>query len=274
VRRYVEAEFSGFGARLFRAYVHPPPPGAAPGTAAVADVYLDYVMGRPKLGDAMRAMLGAPPRAVEDGAGRSVSIRFSPAAADMFGDSRTSDAATRAVNASQLLQPQASDNTSSPRLPDQQASLRPSGSAATVGPGARIAGGYVSTVEVAVDGAVKVPPVLAALAVDLGNKISMTLPKGWSEDLVRQYVEAEFSRVGARVHHIYVHQRQHGSSPCVFAAADVYLDYRMAKPKLAEAIVAMLATPPKTVDDGAGGTAVISFGPTVRFANSHFLVSS
>ena len=76
VRRYVEAEFSGVGARVFRAYVHPPPLGAAPGTAAVADVHLDYAMGRPKLEEAVRAMLGAPPRVVEDGAGGSATVRF------------------------------------------------------------------------------------------------------------------------------------------------------------------------------------------------------
>ena len=69
VRRYVEAEFGSVGARVFRAYVHPPPPGAVRGAAAVADVHLDYAMGRPKLGNAVSAMLGAPPRRPSAGSG-------------------------------------------------------------------------------------------------------------------------------------------------------------------------------------------------------------
>jgi hypothetical protein len=267
VRRYVEAEFSGVGARVFRAYVHLPPPGAARGAAAVADVYLDYSMGRPKLGNAMSAMLAAPPRAVEDGAGGSVSIRFSTGAADALGGGGATDAAATAANASRL--PQASVGTSSPRAHAQQALLseagadQSSGSASASWPGAPFAGGPSSAADNA--GATIAPPELEALAAGAGNKISMTCPRGWSEDSVRRYVEAEFGGVGARVHSARVHARPPGSSPCVTVAADVYLDCRMAKPKLAEAIAAMLAAPPKVVDYGAGGIAIISFGPTVRF---------
>ena len=271
VRRYVEAEFSGVGARVFRAYVHPPPPGAAPCTPAVADVYLNFSMGRPRLGEAVRAMLAAPPRAVEDGAGGSVLIRFSPGAADVFGGGGTTNAATATVKAAQLPLPQASVGSSSPRSFGQQVSPGPSaplassGSPSAVGTGANIARGHFPAVDDAVEGVANLPPVLAALVVDLGNRSSMTCPKGWSEDSVRQYVEAEFSGVGARVHGSQVHRSPSDASPCVSATADVYLDCHMAKPQLLEATVAMLTADPKTVDDGAGGSAIISFGPTVRF---------
>jgi hypothetical protein len=74
VRHYVEAEFRAVGARVYRAHVHPPPPGAAPGAAAVADVLLDFAMGRARLGEVLRAMLAAPPRAVDDGTAKGAAI--------------------------------------------------------------------------------------------------------------------------------------------------------------------------------------------------------
>ena len=72
-RRYVEAEFCHVDAKVHRAYVdrHRRPAGEA----AVADVFLDFEMGRPQLARAMAAMLSAPPRTLE-AAGRDVAVCF------------------------------------------------------------------------------------------------------------------------------------------------------------------------------------------------------
>jgi hypothetical protein len=81
VRHYVESEFRHVGARVYRAYVHPPPPGAPPCTAAVADVLLDFSMGRARIGEAVKAMLAAPPLPVpvDDFTNGAVMICFHPA---------------------------------------------------------------------------------------------------------------------------------------------------------------------------------------------------
>ena len=65
MRRYVEAEFSSAGVRVHGVVVRQPPPGAAAtAVVVVADVLLDYRMGPQRLGEAIEAMLAAPPKAV------------------------------------------------------------------------------------------------------------------------------------------------------------------------------------------------------------------
>jgi hypothetical protein len=196
VRLYVETEFVGVGARVFRAYVHQPPPGASQFTAAVADVFLDFSMGRAKMEEALQTILAAQPKAVEEG----VVVHF-----------LTSDATP---SISQLAKVPASS------------SLAP------------------------------------APAVDSVNKLQMTCPSRWREAAVRQYVETEFSHVGARVYRAFVHPPAAGGAATSTAVAEVYLDFGMGRTRLGEAVKAMLSAPPKALD-GDKGTIIIRFGSMV-----------
>jgi hypothetical protein len=241
VRSYVETEFSCVGAKVYRSFVHQPPPGAAVCSPAVADVYLDFSMGRAKLSEAVKAMLAAPPRAVDDFIGGSVIIHFRP-------DDEGNDSAQ-----SVQMPAFASADTFSPRAPNHQ-TLSPvlSWAAAAAGYNAqRTAGPLLATDNVLpVDAAAKASPRPVSAAVDSGNKIRMICPAGWREAAVRRYVETEFSCFDARVFRAYVHIPSFASRPSTPAVADVFLDFSMGRAKMGEAVKAMLAAPPRAVEDG------------------------
>ena len=230
VWHYVETEFSWVGAKVYRVHVHP-----AAATPAVADVYLDFSMGRAKLTEVVKAMLAAPPQVVEDFIGGSVLVQFSS-------DSARTQPVQKPTSAFA--------ETHSPRAHDQQITSPLSGStAAAAGFSAQRAAGPLLTNFRPVDVAAKASPQPAAAA-EAGNKLRMTCPAGWREAAVRYYVETEFSSVNARVFRAYVHLPPPGAGPNAAAVADVFLDFSMGRAKLGEAVRAMLAAPPKAVEDG------------------------
>jgi hypothetical protein len=238
VWHYVETEFSWVGAKLYRVYVHPPPPGAAICTPAVADVYLDFSMGRAKLTEVVKAILAAPPKVVEDFIGGSVTIRFTscsanPQPAQTPPLSLTETSSPRALS-HQMLSPVSCWTAAAGGLSAQN-NTRPSSLLANVLPG---------------DVTAKASHQPAPAAVEAGNKLKMTCPAGWREAAVRRYVETEFYCVGARVYRSYVHIPPPGAGPSTAAVADVYLDFGMGRARLGEAVRAMLAAPPRVVEDG------------------------
>ena len=91
VRKFVHAEFKALGVQVHHASIHRPPAGA-PETVAVADVFLDYGMGRQRVAEAIKAMLAAPPLAVETAAGESVVVRFGQCVLSSALDSESSSA--------------------------------------------------------------------------------------------------------------------------------------------------------------------------------------